>query len=341
MTKLLIIRFSSIGDIVLTTPLLRAIKLQQPDITIHYLTKKSYSAVLEHNTNIDKLILLDESLFSLIKSLKKEKYDYIIDLHKNLRTAIIKSMLCKPSKSFRKLNWEKFLLVRFKWNKMPEEHIVDRYFQALECFSVFNDKKGLEYFNGFTQDIKQLDLWSRLNIPEKYVALVVGGTYATKQIPLIKLQELVSKIESPVVLLGGKNDVDIANQVAQNNPEKVVVAAGLANLNESAQIIKQSLYVVTGDTGLMHIAAAYEKKIFSVWGNTVPEFGMYPYMPQHEEFSTLLEVKNLKCRPCSKLGFSECPQKHFDCMLKQDFSPIYIYDKSLNINHKDDNNDKD
>ncbi len=332
MTKILLIRFSSIGDIVLTTPLLRAIKETHPDMVVHFVTKKAYSSVLENHIYIDKLILLDESLMELAQKLRSENYDLIIDLHQNLRTFLLKTILLKPFKSFKKLNIQKFLLVNFKINRLPQGHIVDRYFKTIETLRVFDDRKGLEYFNGFNDIVASDNLLKRQNIAEPYVALVVGGTWETKQIPINKIAEIIENVMFPVVLLGGPGDLDVAEKIINQFPQKVISAVGKAKLNESAELIRRSLYVITGDTGLMHIAAAYQKKVFSVWGNTVPEFGMYPYIPQNESLSELLEVKDLKCRPCSKLGYRSCPEKHFDCMQKQNFTAIFSYDKSLKEN---------
>lgn len=321
MKKVLIIRFSSIGDIVLTSPILRAIKEQKPGTQIHYLTKKAYQAVLEHNPHIDQLFLLEESMNSLLKKLKKENYDLIIDLHKNLRSQRIKFALKKPCVSFDKLNREKWWMVRFKKNHLPKVHIVDRYFKELDKFDILNDHKGLEYFNGIENNLN-LNGFEEV-IQQKYVALVLGGTYYTKQIPEEKLYELLERLKYKIVLLGGSGEVDLSKKLQNKYPEKIINPIGKASLNQSAEFIRKSQFVITGDTGLMHIAAAYQKKIFSIWGNTIPEFGMTPYLPQKHENSHILEVKNLSCRPCSKLGYHSCPKKHFNCMMKQDFSVIY------------------
>lgn len=320
MQKILIIRFSSIGDIVLTTPLLRAIKQQKPNVEVHYLTKKSFATVLENNPYINQLILLDEDIQITIKQLKKEKYDQIIDLHKNLRTFRIKKCLGTISHSYEKLNWEKWLLVSLKINNLPSVHIVQRYIDTLKNLGVKNDGKGLEYYSGLEsqEHINGLPI----EIAQKYAAIVIGGTYFTKQIPTEKLLEIIEMIPIPVMLLGGPNDKSLAEEVVKKTSSKVYIAAGKSSLNESAEIIRRSQFVVCSDTGLMHIAAAYQKKIFSVWGSTVPEFGMYPYMPDHPELSVIIEKKDLSCRPCSKLGFENCPKKHFDCMMTLDFSVI-------------------
>ncbi len=321
MQKILIIRFSSIGDIVLTTPLLRAIKQQNSQIEVHYLTKKEYADVIRHNPYIDKLFLIDNDIRNIVKQLRKEKYDHIIDLHKNLRSFRIKKALGIPATSFEKLNWEKLLLVKFNINNLPKVHIVDRYFATLRKLRIKNDKKGLEYYSGLEDEkqIKGLDE----KIADDYAVLVVGGTYFTKQIPIEKLLEIIQAIKIPVVLAGGPSDVEIAQEVIEQSEKTVYNAVGISDINESAEIVRRSSFVVTGDTGLMHIAAAYQKRIYSVWGNTVPEFGMTPYMPEHPERFTIIEIKELKCRPCSKLGHNTCPQSHFDCMMKIDFNKIF------------------
>jgi len=320
MQKILFIRFSSIGDIVLTTPLLRALKAQKPEVEIHYITKKAYGSVLEHNPHIDKLILLEDKLSKVLPILKREDYDFIIDLHKNLRSMRIKSVLKKPYSSFDKLNGKKWLLVRFKKNRMPQVHIVERYFKTLEKIGLKNDDKGLEYYSGLEQEKNIPGLEE--SVQDQYVAIVIGGTYFTKQIPEEKLDEIINRLSMPVIFLGGPTDQELAEKLAKKHPLKAFVAAGRSSLNESAEIIRRSQFVITSDTGLMHIAAAYQKKIYSIWGNTVPEFGMYPYMPENPQLSIIMELKNLPCRPCSKLGYNNCPKKHFDCMLKQDFSII-------------------
>ena len=328
MQKILIIRFSSIGDIVLTSPILRAIKAQKPDLEVHYLTKKAFASVLENNPHIDHLVLLDNDIQKTIKELRKENYDYIIDLHKNLRTFRIKKALGVNASSYEKLNWEKWLLVKFNINNLPQVHIVQRYFDTLKKIGIRDDKKGLEYYSGLENEAIINGLPAE--IMKEFAAIVIGGTYYTKQIPVSKIVELIHLISIPIVLLGGAEDQDLAKEVEAKSTKKIQIAVGKSTLNESAEIIRRSQFIVSGDTGLMHIAAAYQKKIFSLWGNTVPMFGMYPYMPENPELSIIIENKELKCRPCSKLGLQECPKQHFDCMLKLDFKEISEYSNRLN-----------
>jgi ADP-heptose:LPS heptosyltransferase len=309
--KVLVIRFSSIGDIVLTTPILRCIKQQLKDVELHFITKQQFISVIENNPYVDKFHTINQSLAQIIPQLKKENYDYIIDLHHNARTLKLKLALGKKSFSFNKLNWEKFLIVNFKKNKLPQKHIVDRYFEAAANIGVKNDGKGLDYY---IDEKDEIDIVSSLPamFHNDYNALVVGGSYFTKQIPVNKLKEICATSSLPLILLGGTDDATSAEQVYQLNKNKVLNLCGKLNLNQSASIIQQANKVITSDTGLMHIAAAYKKDIISLWGNTIPEFGMGPYLAGKN--SQILEVTNLSCRPCSKLGYKKCPKGHFKCM---------------------------
>ncbi len=325
MLKILVIRFSSIGDIVLTTPVVRILKKQFPDSEIHFLTKSQFSFLLNDNPYVDKVHSLSRNLSDTIKELKDESYDHLIDLHNNLRTKRIKSALSIPDFTVDKLNLRKWLLVNFKINKMPSNHIVDRYIETLSVFDVSNDKEGLDYF------IPEKDEYpiSLVNatFENGFVALVLGATYFTKQIPEELAIEIINHSQLLFVLLGGKDDVEKADKVEKLSKGRVANLCGKVNLNQSASIIQQSKVVVSSDTGLMHIAAAFRKPIVSIWGNTVPEFGMSPYLPN--KHSKIFEIKDLSCRPCSKIGFNKCPKKHFYCMKKQDPIQISEYIKSI------------
>ncbi len=311
MTKFLIIRFSSIGDIVLTTPIVRCLKLQYPEAEVHYVTKKSYKTLLENNPYIDKIFTLEKSLNDLVKQLKLEEYDYVIDLHNNLRTSIIKLGLGVKSFSFDKLNFQKWILVKFKKNIMPNVHIVDRYMKTVESLGVVNDNKGLDYFIPEKDEIP-LDYLPE-NFRKGYAVYAVGGQHETKKLPLNKMIELCKTIKLPLVLIGGKEDFEMGEKlisVISLPTSKIFNTCGKCNLNQSASLIQSSSIVYTHDTGMMHVAAALKKKVISIWGNTVPAFGMYPYQTDYE----VIGNKELHCRPCSKIGYKKCPLGHFKCM---------------------------
>lgn len=314
MAKFLIIRFSSIGDIVLTTPVIRCLKQQVPDAEVHFLTKSAFLPVVEHNPYIDKIHFLAHSWELMIEELKLENYDYIIDLHHNTKTLRVKSALKKKSYSFYKLNIEKYLYTAFKINFLPKVHIVDRYLKTAESFGVKNDGAGLDYFISKADEIRREDIPASHSVG--YVACVIGAALGTKKWPIDRWKEFCSKIKFPVILLGGPEDAEAGKEIAAVDDIKVYNACGKFKLNESADLLRKARLVITNDTGLMHIAAAYKKPIVSLWGNTVPSFGMTPYYGDAPATDVIMQVNKLWCRPCSKIGYKKCPLGHFKCMEK-------------------------
>lgn len=316
MPKFLIIRFSSIGDIVLTTPVIRCLRKQYPDAQIHFLTKPSFTGLLQSNPYIDKIHTWNDNLKEMRQVLEAEQYDQVIDLHHNLRSARIKRMLHKvKAVSFHKLNVQKFIYTNLKINMLPDKHIVDRNLETVATLGVQNDGRGLDYFIPDKDRVQQDDLPASHMLG--YIAVVIGAALNTKKMPLHKLKDLCAAIQYPIVLLGDKNDAIEGSAIAAVDDIKIYNACGKFNLNESADIVRNAKLVITHDTGLMHIAAALQKPIISIWGNTVPEFGMYPYYgklsAQHYD---VVEVEKLWCRPCSKIGYKKCPLGHFKCMEK-------------------------
>ena len=344
--KILVLRFSSIGDIVLTTPVLRGLKQQVPGAQVHFCTKPAYRSILESNPYVDKTHYLTGTLGELVKELKAEKFDYVVDLHNNLRTNMLKLRLGVQASSFDKLNLQKWLLVRFKVNTLPHVHIVDRYLAAAAPLGVRNDGKGLDYFipNRDEVDLQVLPT----EFQRGYVAFAIGAQHATKRLPVERMIELCTLLRRPVVLLGGPEDESTGHVIElhfehqqaiaetpaprtvpdspyyfprrnfENRAAKTLIynACGQFSLNQSASLVRQAQFVVSHDTGLMHIAAAFKKEIFSVWGNTVPAFGMYPYRTEFR----ILEREGLSCRPCSKIGYAKCPLGHFKCMREISFN---------------------
>jgi len=311
--KFLIIRFSSIGDIVLTTPVVRCIKLQFPEAEIHFLTKEKFYPVLKANPYITKVHTFQDDMGPLIGSLKDQDFDFIVDLHKNLRSARVKIALRKASGTFSKLNLQKWLLVNLKINRLPALHIVDRYFHAVEKLGIKNDNQGLDYFIPEDDNLGHDDLPQYFH--EEFIAFVIGGLHHTKMFPEERIIELCQMIDKPIILLGGPDDREKAERIIAACDNEIMNGCGQFSINQSAAIIKMSSKVITNDTGLMHIAAAFRKEIISFWGNTIPAFGMFPYLPTGEGSSDIFEVKDLPCRPCSKIGYDKCPKKHFKCMM--------------------------
>ncbi len=318
MKKILIIRFSSIGDIVLTTPVIRCLKMQKPEMEIHFLTKKSFKGIVENNPYLTKVHCIEKDVKEIVKELKKENFDFVVDLHNNIRSMQAKTALGKPSASFRKLNFKKWMLVNFKINKMPAMHIVDRYLQTVAQLGIVNDNKGIDFF------IPEKDEVALNSIPAShqngYLGFVIGARHYTKQLPISKIISICKKLNQPIILLGGKEDITNALEIEKAVGTSIYNACGKYNLNQSASLVKQATKIISHDTGLMHIAAAFKKEIISIWGNTVPAFGFTPYFPASS--SRMVEVKNLSCRPCSKIGYEKCPKGHFKCMMLIDEAEV-------------------
>jgi ADP-heptose:LPS heptosyltransferase len=323
--KILVIRFSSIGDIVLTTPVVRCLK-NQLDCEVHYATKKEYASVLYGNPYIDKFHFLEKDLDGLVKQLKDEKFDHVIDLHNNLRTSHIKLRLGGKWSRFSKLNIPKWLLVNFKTNRLPDVYIVHRYIQTAEKLGITYDGKGLDFFIKPEDELDVLRLLP-VEFRENYVCLVPGAKFATKSIPVDKCLEIIQHITRPIVILGGPAETEAGEEITRlSNRNDVLNLCGKISLGKSAAAIKHAYSIITADTGLMHMAASFDKKIVSVWGNTVPEFGMYPLLPEDGNGQSIIsEVKDLPCRPCSKIGYAKCPKGHFKCMKDQESAFISQY----------------
>ena len=327
--KFLVIRFSSIGDIVLTTAAIRCLKEQVPDAEIHFLTKESFKAVTLHNPYIHRFHYFTEDLGATIKELQLQNFDYIIDFHKNFRTWRIKTALKVPALTYQKLSFHKFLLTKLGIkNKIPSRHIVDRCIDTLAPLGVQNDGKGLDYFIAPEDHIKAEDLPTAHSAG--YIAVVIGASYATKKLPLLKLQQLCKKINFPIVLVGGKEDAKEGDAVAAIDPIKIYNACGKFSLNESASIVQKSRLVISHDTGLQYIACAFNKPVLAIWGATSPMLQVEPYYgeasmqalglskPPYQNFI----VPHLTCQPCSNYGTKKCPKGHFNCMMLQDTTAI-------------------
>ncbi len=321
MKKILIIRFSSIGDIVLTTPVIRCLK-QQLGAEIHFLTKKRFRQVVAPNPYIDQVHAIESKVSEVMPQLKGVGFDYIIDLHRNVRSLQVKLALRTQSRSFNKLNWEKWLMVRFKINRLPNTHIVDRYLETVLSLGIKNDGQGLDYFIPETDEV---DVTTLLPVNAgSYVAFVIGAAHATKRLPESKIIGMCKKISQPVILLGGPGEKEMGESIAEAAGEHVINTCGSLRLHQSASVVRQAEKVISHDTGLMHVAAAFQKEIISIWGNTIPEFGMYPYYGTQPDRNTTQQVSKLSCRPCSKIGYQQCPKGHFKCMMEQEEEVLKI-----------------
>lgn len=327
MPKILVIRFSSIGDIVLASPVFRCVKKQLENTTLHFVTKRSFKMVTASNPYIDKFFYLDGDLDHLIESLKAEKYDEVIDLHNNLRSWKIKKALNIKSHTINKLSLEKFLLTQLNIDIMPGRHITQRSLDTVRHLGVIDDGFGLDYFIDKQDTVKEEDIPTSHHAG--FIAIVIGASYATKKLPVHKLQELCYKIDHPIILVGGREDAVAGEAVAAVDPVKVYNSCGKFKLNESADLVRQSKLVISHDTGLQYIACAFQKQVLAIWGGTSPRLDVEPYYGS--KFITQQTTPgyenvflDLRCQPCSRFGTKKCPLGHFNCMEKQDIDSIVM-----------------
>jgi heptosyltransferase-2 len=314
--RLLFIRFSAIGDIVLASAAFRCAKEQLPGVEIHLLTKRSMKAVTEANPYIDHFHYLDKDLGSIIAELKACKFDYIIDLHKNLRSFRIRAALGAPVLAYDKLSVEKFLLTKFQINRMPDRHISLRSVDALAPLGVVYDGKGLDYFIPNETEVPNL-------FPAGYVALVIGASFATKKLPLDSLKQLVQHIPHPIVLIGGPEEKADGEELALVDADRIINTCGQYSLHGSAALVRDARLVISHDTGMLYIACAFEKSVIAIWGATSPALQVEPFLPEHSKAHVFQSVvPNLSCQPCSNFGTKTCPKGHFNCMNKQDLPEI-------------------
>jgi ADP-heptose:LPS heptosyltransferase len=329
--KILIIRFSSIGDIVLASPVFRCVKTQVPNANVHLLTKLSFKIVTAANPYIDKFFYYHNNMPELLLRLKNEKYDHIIDLHNNFRSIKVKRFLKTHTSTIDKLTFKKFLLTNLNIDVMPGRHITMRSLDAALPLGVKDDGDGLDYFIAKQDEIKPDDIPT--GHLAGFIAVVIGATYFTKRFPVHKHIELCSKLQHPIILLGGKEDAENGTIISATDPVKIYNACGKFNISESADIIKKAKLVLSNDTGMQYIACALKRPVIALWGGTTPDLDVEPYYGENfirRQASPVYEniVLNLTCQPCSKNGSKSCPLGHFHCMEKIDIDLLAAKIKS-------------
>ena len=312
--RILLIRFSSTSDILLTTPVIRVISQQIKGAEIHFLVNKKNQEILKANPHIAKIHVFQGDTKDTVEALRVENFDYIVDLQHNRRSKRICQQLNLPCSFLRTHSFKRWFFVRIKINTLPHKHLVERYFETVESLHVKNDQQGLEYYIPENEQFDTDDL--PIFFEDGYVAVNLDAERNTQRIPTAKIVEIATILHKPVILLGGKEVKDIGQEIVSQLGDRAFNACGEFSFNQQASLIQQSACVLTGDSAFMHIAAALGKPVCSVWGSTVPEFGKYPYIPEQRHQFRMFEICSLKCRPCGQRGYKKCPRRHFRCMTK-------------------------
>ncbi len=331
--KILIIRFSSFGDVVLSTPVPRLLKNKYPESVIHFITKKEYSSIYNNNNYVDKVIKFEKNLYQTYIKLRNEKYNLIIDLHNNLRSNYLKLLLFKRSYTYDKQFFKRWLVTNFKLN-LKIKHIASSYIETLRGLNIDDDRMGLDFYIDENNKIFKKDL--PISHRNGFYSFVMGAKHFTKRLPVKKIIELCDKINKPIILIGGKDEISNSlkvenffksrntdyGDIARTLDKKTIIynLCGKLSINQSASIIQASKAVYTNDTGFMHVAAAFKKRVIAIFGSTHPNLGFYPYKTNF----FIYQNNKLSCRPCTKIGLSRCPLKHFKCMNEIKFEDVIL-----------------
>jgi lipopolysaccharide heptosyltransferase II len=335
--KTLVIRLSSIGDIILTSLAVRALRNRFPDSQIDFLVKEEYADLVRYNPAISRVLTFPRGggfgeLCGLRRSIRAEAYDLIADLHDSLRSRFL-SIGARTVARVDKRKLARFLLVNFHVDLYARmggsPGVAERYCEALRPYDIADDGKGLDLFLPPEVSRATNDRLAELGIGVSFplVALCPGARHGNKMWPPERFADagarIAAKHHGAVLLLGGPDDVDCCRSIEQmihaSSPAlRVVSLAGTTSLLETGAIMDRCAVVVTNDTGLMHIAAARKRKVVAVFGPTVRQLGFFPFGTQ----SAVVELPALDCRPCTAIGLPSCPRGHFKCMREIDAARV-------------------
>lgn len=295
------------GDILLTTPLLRTLRKYNEGIKIDFVLREQYQDTLRFNPHVWDLMLYKKpDNKDLFTSLKAKKYDLIVDLQNNMRSKELVKKLNAPVLKFHKRSIDKFLLVNFKVNRLKNApQIPLRYAASIPGLTL--DDEGLELF----LPAGEME-FGKFEPGEKYIGLCPGSRHFTKMWPpeyFVELGVLLSSEGYKVLLFGGRSDREICSRISASIPD----SADLSNEDDlfaTASGMKACSAVICNDSGMMHTACAVRTPVIALFGSTVREFGFAPYNNKN----LILENNSLSCRPCSHIGRDKCPLGHFKCM---------------------------
>jgi len=304
--KIGVIRFSSIGDIVLTMPAVHELKRLYPNSAIHFITKESFEPLVKYDPAIAKVhtLVADQPLSVLVEELRGEQFELLVDLHDNIRSRSLCSQLSVPIKRYKKGRLRRLL---YLWLKKRESVIPlwKRYTGAFTANTVVPD------FSVTLPKETRVKAAQRLGDSPTLV-IAPGSTWATKEWPLEKYRELgalLAHYSFPVAVIGGDKDRAVQEALALSLGDRLIPLAGTLSIAESAAVVAKAALLLTVDTGMMHIGSAFDRPMIVLFGSTVQEFGFFPSSTR----ATVIE-RPVPCRPCSPTGKKSCPKNHFRCM---------------------------
>jgi len=330
--RILIIRLSSIGDIILATPVPRILKNKFPAAELDFIVKKQFAPLLQDNPYIDHILSLDtgngrSELARLKNQLLARNYDLVVDIHNNFRSHLLKTGLPGIKVTYKKYAFRRFLLVKFGWNLYRSViPVTRRYLDSLATFGISDDGLGPQLFidPATLQRMDKLLQEKGLYTTRPVICMAPGAGYFTKRWPVEYFTQLaercIKELNAQIVLLGSAQDQQLTRQITVHLADNAALdLAGSLEIMETAGVLNRADLVVSNDSGLMHLAAALKKKTVAVFGSTTRELGFFPDNP----LARVMENNALPCRPCSHIGRKKCPKQHFKCM--RDILPDTVF----------------
>ncbi|WP_457639316.1 glycosyltransferase family 9 protein [Persephonella sp.] len=312
--KILVWQTAFLGDLILTTPLFHSIKNLYPESSLTVITKPFGRDVLKENPYVDSLIVFDkkkQSTLSLVKQLRKEKFDIAISPHRSHRASYSLFLSKIPVRiGFDKAGFS-FLYTHTLPHRFDGTHEIDRNLSLLKVLP--------EYKPELVHTLPEIFLtpeedtfYKKAGLEDKgYIIVAPGSKWKTKQWTVEGFSAVVDRlleVGETVVLIGGKEDTETAEKLLKNSP-KLLNLAGKTNLRESFSVIKHGKALISNDSAPVHMAVSFNVPVVDIYGPTVKEFGFYPYRN-----GTVVEIEGLQCRPCGLHGHNSCPIKTHQCM---------------------------
>ena len=319
--KILIIRFSSIGDIILSTPLIRAVRKHYPEAEIDFVVKQEFSDLVKTNPHLNHIYVFDKSKLNDLRRIKKEVrskgYHWVIDIHKNFRSRILRKGIGAKVTSYHKMIWKRTLLVWWGWNLFKQIiPVYQKYFQAVEPMGIKYDGMGTEIVVPIEiQDIvKDKLIKGGYETQRPLITICPGASFANKRWLPDRFARVADKLrqsyQAQIAFAGGPQDHELCKQIIGQLPfGRAFNFAGKFDLLQSAALLGHSSLVITNDSGLMHLAQAQKVPVVAIFGSTTGELGYFPLPGK----SVVVELP-VSCRPCSHNGLDKCPKGHFKCM---------------------------
>lgn len=325
--NVLVVRFSSIGDVLLTTPLLRAIRRRHPSSRITVLTKSAYVPLLSHNPHPSQILALapDRSLTSVAGELRQAEYTHLLDLHDSVRSRLLRTLVPGRWTSYPKYRIARAVLIHTKHNIYRDPRpVAERYFSAAQGLGVTPDGGPPDLFLA-PEAVREVDEWlaaTGLGRHRPLLALAPGAAHATKRWPVAHWRTLFHRVVEKgfdVAVVGGGDDASIGASLVNGARAHGRNAAGRFGLQSTGALLQRAAALISGDTGVMHMATAVGTPVVALFGPTVRPFGFFPYTSR----ARVVEL-GLPCRPCSSKGGPRCPLGHHRCML--DITPDQVYE---------------